>query len=103
MFVCVLCERGREVRRERRGRQVRKQSERERGMQSVGQRGGQQFISLLFTICPAALHLSVHLSISPLSVRPLSCLLRCWFMTDPGEDAEVPCGQESQVGGGRKE
>ncbi len=24
-------------------------------------------------------------------------------MTDPGEDAEVPCGQESQVGGGRKE
>lgn len=24
-------------------------------------------------------------------------------MTDPGEDVEVPCGQESQVGGGRKE
>lgn len=72
-------------------------------MQPVGERRGQQCISLLLSICPATLHVSVNLSISPQSVRRSSCLLRCLYMTDPGDDAEVPCGQESQVGGGRKE
>lgn len=73
-------------------------------MQSVGERRGQQCVSP--SSPPFAQLLSTSLFISPsllhLSVFP-SHLLRCWYMTDPGEDVEVPCGQESQVSGVRKE
>ncbi|KAA8593211.1 hypothetical protein FQN60_009327 [Etheostoma spectabile] len=65
-------------------------------MQSEGERRGQWCVSvpLLSTslfISPSLLHLSVR----------RSRLLHCRYMTDPGEDVEVPCGQESQVGGGK--
>lgn len=65
-----------------------KQREKEKAMQSVGERRGQR--------CVSPFSIVSHFS----SVQPSSAL---WYMTDAKEDVEVPCGQESRVGGGRGE
>lgn len=94
-------ERGGRIKTERRGRvrQKGKQAKRGRGMRSEGEGRGQRCAPP--SSSPSVQQLSTALFISP-SVLPLSvclsCLPRCWYMTDPGEDVEVPCGQESQVG-----
>lgn len=103
--VCVcVCEYMREERdaeREDREGETGGETSRERRMQSQEERKGQWCVS---PSSPQSVQqLSTSLFISP-SVLPLpvcpACVPCCWYMTDPGEDVEVPCGQESQVGGG---